>query len=266
MKLPESATVKDYKELSAKLRRIRRAELLKPAKRRDRELIDECEQTLVYCNQRILELGGNISKSNVALGSGRLKWAVAIATVIAIILATGVAAYAAGRKALSDQVQWNVRRIKVENADDFWNRVETDIPRDELDMHTFSSESELRSEYGEDLLLPGSFKAVYFVSATAYGQPGNALIRCEYRVNGKQLILEIDSFREEDIEYYSEGSIHYPEDFKTVNTSTMFIGEGTDCSFAYFFKGNNQYILTGGQGSDVIADIAWRMIKMGRSN
>lgn len=267
MKLPDSVTLNEYRELASALKRRRRAELLKPRSKRDRDLIDECEQTLLYCDQRILELGGSASKTGVPIGTMRLKWAAAIALVIAIIMATGVVAYASGRRALSDKVDWNVRRILIENEEDYINGIMgREIPRNEQDEHTFTSESELRSEYGENLLLPGAFKAVYFVSATAYGKPGNALIRCEYRVNGKPLILEIDSFHGEEHEYYTESEFYYQDDFSFVRTSSLIIGEGTDCSFAYFSREMNHYILTGGQGTEIIVDIAKRLVKMGRSN
>ena len=271
MKLPDPVTLDEYKELAASLKRRRRAELLKPRSKRDRDLIDECEQTLLYCDQRILELGGEIRKSGASLGSVRLRWAAAIAVALALILATSVVAYAYGRKALSDQVQWNVRRILVENGDKLINRVETDISRNDFDEHSFDSEESLRAEYGDELLLPGSITGVYFVSATAYGEPGNALIRCEYRVNKKPLILEIDSFKDEDhyvheenSYIYSEAWIHYPDDFDTVNRASLLIGEGPDCSFAYFSNGQNIYILTGGQGADIIVDIAKIMIEHGK--
>lgn len=261
MNLPDPVTLDEYRELASSLKRRRRAELLKPRSKRDRELIDECDKTLLYCNQRILELGGTASKTGVSIGAMRLSWAAAIALVIALIMATSVVAYASGRRALSDKVDWNIRRVLLNDEEDYLNGMGRNIPRDELDEHKFTSESELRSEYGDDLLLPGSLKAVYFVSATAYGKPGNALIRCEYRVNGKPLILEIDSFYDEELEYYEVGMFRYPDDFKAVHTYAMFVGTGTDCSFAYFSKGRNHYIMTGGQGTDIIVDIAKRMME-----
>ena len=167
---------------------------------------------------------------------------------------------------MSDQLQWNVRRVRIEDPEaDVGQWTET-VPRDESEKRTFSSEDALRAAYGSGLLLPGSFRGVYFVSAAAWGEPGNALIRCEYRVNKKPLILEIDSFSGADSSSYDETSFYYPRDFTVRRFSRLLVGEGADCCFVYFINGGDQYVLTGGQGTGIVTDIAQRMIKQRRGN
>lgn len=263
MRAPEPATKKEYRAYADKLRRTMNAELKKPEAERDNELIKECEMSILYCEERLSELGAG--KKRVGFSVKHLRW-VAAAAVVVLILGTGIVSYSYGRKALSDDVQWNVRRYWFDgNYIKTYEEQGEMIPRNEFETHSFDSEDELRAAYGEDLLLPGSLTGVYFVSATAYGEPGNALIRVEYRVNKKPLILEIDSYAHnyDDASFYSTLGFNYPDDFKTVHWGRAYIGWNQDVCFVSFGTWNEDYILTGSQGVDIVVDIAEKMMDMG---
>ena len=260
---PESATKKEYRAYAQNLRRTMNAELKKPEAERDDELIEECETSILYCEERLSALGAG-KKKHDPLSIKPLRWAAAAAVVV-LILGTGIVSYSYGRKALSDEVQWNVRYFNFEGnffPDD--NAVE--ITRNEFETHTYDSEDELRTAYGEDLILPGSLTGVYFVSATVHGEPGNSLIRVEYRVNKKPLILEIDTYLHDDdgLHHASETGLYYPDDFTLSDYGSAVVGSGPDCSFVYFQIKERKYILTGGQGTEIVVDIAKHMIREGR--
>lgn len=271
MNIPSPATKYELKEYAAELRRLRRRERIKPAGKRDEALIEECSLSLNYCEQRLAELGA-ANASPVSGISGPVRWIAAAAAALAVLFAASAISYAYGRKTLSDDVQWNVRHFYFEDDGKMYSyeemmRGSVDIPRDELTHRTFDSEEALRAEFGEGLLLPGSLRAVYFVSAETWGERGNALIRCEYRVNKKKLILEIDSFDPEDESVFEETHIQYdPRAFETHHNSRLFLGESPQSSFACFDHRNEQYILTGAQGADIIEDIAIKMLASGRRN
>ena len=271
MNIPSPATKDELKEYAAELRRLRRKEQIKPAGRRDDALIEECSQSINYCEQRLAELGAEKTAALSGFRS-RAKWIAAAAAALAVLFAASAVSYAYGRKTLSDDVQWNVRHYYFEDDGKLYTyeeimRASVDIPRDELEHRIFDSEEALRAEFGEGLLLPGSLRAVYFVSAETWGVRGNALIRCEYRVNKKKLILEIDSFDSESKDVHGETQLQYdPHAFDTYQSSSLFLGESPQSSFAYFYHGNEQYIMTGAQGADIIEDIAIKLIASGRNN
>lgn len=262
MKIPEPASKNEYRAYAARLRRVLRAELAKPESRRDGELIDECEKSALYCEQRLMELGCPRGKNYCVFSLKPVKWIAAAAALL--IIGSSVISYAYGRKALSDKVQWNVRRFSLEDSGIWGDRGE-EILRDETETRIYASEEELRAAFGENLLLPGSLKGVYFVMAEAHGVSGNALIRCEYRVNKKPLILEIDSFDHGGSVSVGETHFYVPDDFTFSHKGEALVGRGPDRCFVYFRdRQGRQYILTGGQGEDIIIDIADKMIKAGR--
>ena len=271
MNIPSPATKYELKEYAAELRRLRRRERIKPAGKRDEALIEECSLSLNYCEQRLAELGA-ANASPVSGIRGPVRWIAAAAAALAVLFAASAISFAYGRKTLSDAVQWNVRHYYFEDDGKMYTyeeimRASVDIPRDELEKRSFDSEEALRAEFGEGLLLPGSLRAVYFVSAEAWGERGNALIRCEYRVNKKKLILEIDSFDREGEDVFGETHIVYdPNTVITYRNSRLFLGESPQSSFAYFDHGNEQYIMTGTQGADIIEDIAIKLLSSGRRN
>lgn len=262
MRAPEPATKKEYRAYADKLRHAMKAELKKPEAERDNELIKECETSILYCEERLSELGAG--KKRVGFSVKPLRW-VAAAAVVVLILGTGIVSYSYGRKALSDDVQWNVRYFNFE-GNFFPDDNAEEMTRNEFETHTYDSEDELRAAYGEDLILPGSLTGVYFVSATVHGEPGNSLIRVEYRVNKKPLILEIDTYLHDDdgLHHASETGLYYPDDFTLSHYGSAVVGSGPDCSFVYFQIKERKYILTGGQGTEIVVDIAKHMIRMGR--
>ena len=264
MRIPDTATKKEYRAYAQNLRRTMNAELKKPEAERDDELIEECETSILYCEERLSALGAG-KKKHDPLSIKPLRWAAAAAVVV-LILGTGIVSYSYGRKALSDEVQWNVRRYWFDgNYIKTYEEQGEMIPRNEFETRSFDSEDELRAAYGEELLLPGSLTGVYFVSATAYGEPGNALIRVEYRVNKKPLILEIDSYvhDDDDASFYSTLGFNFPDDFKTVHWGRAYIGWNQDVCFVSFGTWNEDYILTGSQGVDIVVDIAEKMMEIG---
>lgn len=266
--IPPCAEEKEYREYSAQLRRSRARELLKPKRRRDNDLLDEIDSTLLYCRKRLDEIAP--ASRNRRQGRLRFSRIAAVAAVIALLLAVSTVSYAVGRKLLSKDVQWSVRHYYFEDDGRMHTyeevlRGSVDLFRDELNHHNFDSEDELKEVFEDGLCLPGSLHAVYFVSAEAWGESGNALIRCEYRVNHKPLILEIDVFDREGEGIYSETHLNYPKDFDLYNQNgNLIVGKGPESCFVYFDIGRAHYIMTGGQDPEVIKDIAQKMIVSGR--
>ena len=178
MNIPSPATKDELKEYAAELRRLRRKEQIKPAGRRDDALIEECSQSINYCEQRLAELGAEKTAALSGFRS-RAKWIAAAAAALAVLFAASAVSYAYGRKTLSDDVQWSVRHYYFEDDGRMHTyeevlRGSVDLFRDELNHHNFDSEDELKEAFGDGLCLPGSLHAVYFVSAEAWGESGNA--------------------------------------------------------------------------------------------
>lgn len=280
MKTPEPASEREYRAYIKKLRQEVRSELKKPPRERDEALIGECGETAAYCERRLSELGAGRDK-RFYLNKRPLRWAAAALAAVLLLFGTGVVSYSFGRKALSEQVQWNVMHFRIkENG---FRDPEGEIQRNELETRKYDSEEALRAAYGEDLLLPGSLRGVYFVSAEVHGEPGNALIRVEYRVNKKPLILEIDRFdgelfgekpveirpephSDESVRVMTEICLYYSDDFKLEHYNSMTVGKGRDSCFVLFSSRSDHYILTGGQGTEILVDIAENMIAMGKEN
>lgn len=254
--LPPRVTERECAEYARELARIRDEELAKPEHGRDAALIEECGESLRYFEKRRKEL----RRAHGRLGGRGVRTAL-IAAVIALLLAANAVSFASGRAALFDSVRWNVRRYMPGGGEDGICYPEERIPRSG-EKHSFSSEKELDEFFGGRLRLPGSFRAVYFVSAEAEGERDNALVTCEYRVNKSRLILVIDVYAEQREGALTVAPELYSEDeySRAYHYGGMMVGESGKYCFVSFDRGSDCYLLIGGQGREILEDIALKMI------
>ena len=258
-KPPAPASGREYAQYAASLKKLRGEELDKPAGERNAALIEECERAELYCGQRLGEL---VSAKRSFPRGRRAKILLIAAAVIALLLFTNAVSFASGKALLFDSLYWNVKRFRVEDDGTVNYENGSFAPRSEGEKHSFGSEEKLLDFFGEELLLPGSIKGVYFVSASSQGTADNALINCEYRVNGKKLLLSVDFCPRTDEEEIASELLSKDE-YSVEYRGGRMVGENDSIGFVYFMNGGSAYLITGSQGTEILEDMALRMIRSG---
>ena len=258
MHIPKPASKKEYGEYASRLSRVRAAELEKPEHERDEALIKECGESILYCMEQMKTAPKD---SKAGLRSKTVRRIIAAAAIVAVLLVSNVISFASGRALLFDSLYWNVKRFRLYGSEDYGPDYENGvaIPRENT-VRCFESEEELRAFFGEELLLPGHLKGVYFVSATSEGEKGNAAIHCEYRVNKKKLILEIDTYDRGLDDILTELDLDSLEKYSMFYRWGVLIGESANYTFVSFEKRDGCYLLVGSQGTEILEDIARNML------
>ena len=262
MHIPKPASKKEYREYASRLSRIRAAELEKPEPERDEALIEECGESILYCRR---EMKDAPKGSEGGIRGKTARRIIAAAAIIAVLLASNVISFASGRALLFDSLYWNVKRFRLYGSEGYGPDYESGVtvPREKT-VRSFDSEEELKAFFGEELLLPGSLKGVYFVSATSEGERGNAAIHCEYRVNKKKLILEIDTYDRGLDDILTELDMDSLEKYSMSYRWGVLIGESANYTFVSFEKRDSCYLLIGSQGTEILEDIAQNMLRSGK--
>lgn len=252
MRIPEAASRSEYKQYARSLKSIITEEKKKPEASRDEELIKECGETISYCEQRLFETSSRSKGSRM----GKPVKIALIAALVAAVLASSIVSLAYGRPLLFGSLYWDVERSTVN--DDGSPRFTETIPRRSGERHEFKSEEELKAFFGDELLLPGFLKGVYFISAVSEGDKDSAYIKCEYRVNKKPMLLAIDRISNVPEGVATENRILTDDEYAMAYRFGIIVGEGSECSYARFDSGFTSYLFVGEQGADIIEDIALR--------
>lgn len=253
MRIPESASRREYKQYVRSLKSIIAEENKKPETCRDEELIKECGETISYCEQRLFETSSRSKGSRM----GKPVKIALIAALVAAVLASSIVSLASGRPLLFGSLYWDVEHSAAH--DDGSPRFTETIPRRSGERHEFKSEEELKAFFGDELLLPGFLKGVYFISAVSEGGKDSAYIKCEYRVNKKPMLLAIDLISvKPNAMVITENRVFTDDEYAMAYRFGIIVGEGSECSYARFDSGFTSYLFVGEQGADIIEDIALR--------
>lgn len=254
MHVPKPASKKEYGEYADRLLRIRAAELEKPEHERDEDLIGECDESILYCRR---QMENERTGTRAGLQSKTARRLIFAAAIIAVFLLSNVVSFASGRALLFDSLYWNVLRIRLDDPDQNGGVV---VPREKT-VRSFNSEEELKAFFGDELLLPGYLAGVYFVSASSEGEKGNAAIHCEYRVNKKKLILEIDTYDRSLDDIMGRIELEAVDRYSITYEWGLLVGESANYTFVGFDNRENSYLLIGSQGTEILEDIAQNLLR-----
>ena len=184
-------TSRDYAKLFERAKRILDREISKPSDEWDEGLIEELEETMLYCAERKKVLLSEEKQSRRLQPSFKLRRAlVIVAAVLASFVIFATVAQAAGFRVWSAIVHWDINYLRVDYTG---NTTETpddqDIdngnePVEEDDAITvnFDSYDALIAYMGDSVLFPSGMDGLEFVSAKVTEDEGTMLLHTEYKL------------------------------------------------------------------------------------
>ncbi len=242
-------TSRDYAKLYNRAKRTLDCELSKPSEKWDEGLIEELEETMLYCAERKKVLFSEEKSSKSFLPSIRLRRAlVVVIAVLAALALTATIAQAAGFRVWSAIIHWDLNYLRVD-----YNANPTDTPNDEnintgntpiedSDAVTidFDSYDVLMAYTDSKILLPIGVDGLEFVSANITEDEELIHLRSNYMLYGDSLIIYVTvnkSTNQDNASFGNEGFSDFADVYKkdVFGTECVFgvKGESIYCSFPY---------------------------------
>ena len=242
-------TSRDYAKLFERAKRILDREISKPSDEWDEGLIEELEETMLYCAERKKVLLSEEKQSRRLQPSFKLRRAlIIVAAVLASFVIFATVAQAAGFRVWSAIVHWDINYLRVDYTG---NTTETpddqDIdngnePVEEDDAITvnFDSYDALIAYMGDRVLFPSGMDGLEFVSAYVIEDDEAVAVHTKYQLNDSIILIhniivmsaEFDTTTILNLDDSSYDNVYT----KDINGCECILGlkDGrTYCSFAY---------------------------------
>ena len=191
-------TGRDYEKLFLRSKRLLDRELSKPSAEWDESLIDELEETMLYCAERKKALAE--TRSEGARPPLKLRKALVIAAAVVLVFAVSASiAQAAGFRVWSALIHWDAGMLHIKStADGVWTPPEGSaspgsqgpIEEDESVMLTFEDCGELLEYLDGRVPLPPETEELRFESAIITADTETFIIMTRYRMNGERAIVQ----------------------------------------------------------------------------
>lgn len=240
---------RDYAKLYNRAKRTLDCELSKPSEEWDEGLIEELEETMLYCAERKKVLFSEEKSSKSFLPSIRLRRALLVVVAVLVTLAlSATIAQAAGFRVWSALIHWDLNYLRVD-----YNGNPTDTPSDESintgkapieesDAVTinFDTYNALLAYMDNRILLPSRVDGLEFVSASLTEDEELIHIRSNYLLNDESVTIYVTvnkSANQDNASFGSEGFSDFADVYKKDFYGTECVlgakEESIYCSFIY---------------------------------
>lgn len=270
---------KEYAKLSAKAERILEKETKKAMGARDDALIDECMETLRYCNEREAAVKmEDLEKENGHSGGIKLKRAaIAACLVLVVLIISASVAQAAGFRVWSALVHWDKNYLSVNTAPTQENdpaqgqsvQNTGEIQGDEIETVLFDAEAEMIAQYGDKLLFANGANDLEFVKGEVSADPGGLTAIVKYEYQGQKLTFS-ETYKNDALDwesdYHSESHLGIDEVYeKEICGITCTVGRGSNNNFLTFNTEHLMFSMHGTIPADVMEKIAETIILKGET-
>lgn len=192
-------TSRDYAKLFERAKRILDREISKPSDEWDEGLIEELEETMLYCAERKKVLLSEEKQSRRLQPSFKLRRAlVIVVAVLASFAVFATLAQAAGFRVWSAIVHWDLNYLRVDytgnvtetpDDQDVSNGNEP-VEEDDAITVNFDSYDALIAYMGDRVLFPSGMDGLEFVSANVIEDEGTALVHSVYQIYNDITIID----------------------------------------------------------------------------
>lgn len=271
-------TEKGLKRLYASAERTLDRQVLLPLGKRDEGLIEECEQTMLYCRGELDRMSRAAAEREAHPAFKRRRSWVTAFTVLAVLVVAATAAYAAGVTVLSQRAYVDGKSVRIDYGVEGTGLPEASagingVPDYYLPAGSnegllapthVSSEEELKSLLPEGMLYPGG--ELEFVGAELYGSDDAVeVIRAEYSLSGSRIIIEFDP-TEDDVPGYWARSFFVSDNYTLVYDRELegvacFMAKADGHSICDFKYGPACYTVMGSVEPEVLEGIVINMLK-----
>lgn len=241
-------TSRDYARLFERAKRILDHEFSKPSAEWDEGLIEELEETMLYCAERKKVLYSE-EQSKRLQPSFKLRRAfVIVIAVFAFLVLSASVAQAAGFRVWSAIVHWDLNYLRVDYTGNSAEKPEDqDIindrtPTEEADAITvnFDSYDVLVAHMGDRILFPSEIDGLEFVSAIVTEDDEAAILHSVYRLENDSVVIDNIIPKSVETDTISIGNIDasvydevYERDINGVKCIFGLRKGRSYCSFAY---------------------------------
>lgn len=242
-------TSKDYARLYEKARRILDREISKPSDEWDEGLIEELEETMLYCAERKKVLYSEEKEKRRSQPSfGFRKVAVVVIAILTVLALSATIAQAAGFRVWSAIVHWDANYLRVDYSanpsdnpeDDSAGTVKEPIEEEDAITTDFDSFDDLISYVGDRVLLPVGAENVRLVFASLTEDEEVAVLHSEYLYNSNSIVIDTVTSKTLGLDTLSHSQADF-SNYENVNSQSIngiecLFGEQSGriyCSFAY---------------------------------
>lgn len=267
-------TSRDYAKLFERAKRILDREISKPSDEWDEGLIEELEETMLYCAERKKVLLSEEKQSRRLQPSFKLRRVlVIVVAVLASFAVFATVAQAAGFRVWSAIVHWDINYLRVDYTG---NVTETpddqDIdngnePVEEDDAITvdFDSYDALIAYVGDRVLFPSGMDGLEFVSASITEDEEITLIHSKYKIHDDIVIIDntISKMAESDtITVVNKDNSEYDEVYtKDIYDCECILGLKDGKTFCSFACNYTVYSIICDAGQETCISIAESILK-----
>lgn len=243
-------TSRDYARLFERAKRILDHEFSKPSAEWDEGLIEELEETMLYCAERKKVLYSE-EQSKRLQPSFKLRRAfVIVIAVFAFLVLSASVAQAAGFRVWSAIVHWDLNYLRVDYTGNSAEKPEDQdvihgsTPTEEADAITvdFDSYDVLVAYMGDRVLFPSEIDGLEFISAIVTEDEESALLHAVYQFHGDFVVIDntISKSAEHDtVTVVDQDDSAYDDVYTRIVCGTECLlglkDEKTYCSFVYNF-------------------------------
>ncbi len=274
----EYPTYKEYERLYKKAERMLDKQVVKPAAKRDEALIEECEETMLFCAERMKALQPEKGEAAKRTLPRWLRLVGETAAALVVLLAISVpVAQASGVNIWSALIHWNKNYLRI----DYSVNGDQDPPKgeyrpnntvsvgyeNEIKMISFDSEEGMREYLGSSFLYPYGMEGLEFISAEAMeDEDGVFGVEVEALYDGLPLKISGDLFwegaEEENIACTTirRGSFDCVEK-KLINGAECVLASSKKQSLLMFYKNHGMYRLIGEPALEQLDFIAAEMLR-----
>lgn len=211
---------RDYAKLYNRAKRTLDCELSKPSEEWDEGLIEELEETMLYCAERKRVLYSEEKSSKGFLPSFRLRRALIVLVALLVTLTlSATIAQAAGFRVWSALIHWDINYLRVDypgnpsSTPDDESIIASIAPIEESDAVTinFDSYDALLAYMDNRILLPSEVDGLEFVSASLTEDEDLSLLRSTFLFDGDNVVIYVTVAKSGEIDNLSSGSEDYSE-------------------------------------------------------
>lgn len=271
-------TEKGLKRLYANAERTLDRQVLMPLEKRDEGLIEECEQTMLYCREELDRMSRAEAERAAQPAFRRRRSWVAALSALAVLVVAATAVYAAGVTVLSRRAYVDGKSVRIDYSGEGSALPEASAGVNGAPEYYYpagsneglltpthvSSEEELKSLLPEGMLYPG--EELEFVGAELYGSDDAVeVIRAEYSLSGSRIIIEFDP-TEDDVPGYWARSFFVSDNYTLVYDRELegvacFMAKADGHSICDFKYGPACYTVGGSVEPEVLEEIVINMLK-----
>lgn len=229
-------TSRDYAKLYNRAKRTLDCELSKPSEEWDEGLIEELEETMLYCAERKRVLYSEEKSSKGFLPSFRLRRALLVLVALLVTIAlSATIAQAAGFRVWSALIHWDTNYLRVDypgnpsSTPDDESIIASIAPIEESDAVTinFDSYDALLAYMDNRILLPSGVDGLDFVSAILTEDAELAHLRIVFTIVGDNVIIHISVNKSANMNSASFGNEEYSDYDEVVKRDI----NGIECVF-----------------------------------